>query len=140
MPTVKSVYLGSLRTQATHIQSGTTILTDAPADNMGKGEAFSPTDLMATSLGTCIITTMGIVAQRDGIELDGSNIAITKVMSTAAPRRIAKIEVVIDIQTNRELSTDECKKLERSAHTCPVALSLHLEIEQVIAINWPEYH
>ncbi len=136
MPTVSTTYLGQLRTQATHNQSGTQILTDAPTDNMGKGEAFSPTDLTATSLGTCIITTMAIVAQRHDILLDGSTLEINKVMSVTAPRRIAKIEVTLQIKSNRPLTEDERTKLERTAHTCPVSLSLHPETEQVIVINW----
>ena len=81
---------------------------------------------------------MAIVAQRDGIDLEGSSFEITKVMTSTAPRKIAKIEVSINIQANRELSADECKKLERTVHACPVALSLHPDIEQVITINWPE--
>jgi uncharacterized OsmC-like protein len=140
MPTIKSTYLGQLRSQAIHLQSGTSILTDAPTDNMGKGEAFSPTDLTATSLGTCIITTMAIVAQRDGIDLEGSTMEITKVMSNSAPRRIAQIDVVIDLKTNRALSDEECKKLEKTAHVCPVSLSLHPDVKQVIQISWPKFH
>ncbi|MCU0340361.1 MAG: OsmC family protein [Spirosomaceae bacterium] len=136
MPTAQTVYLGDLRTQATHLQSGTQILTDAPTDNHGRGEAFSPTDLVATALGSCMMTIMGIVARRDGIDLRGSSMDITKVMSAEAPRRIAKVEVKLNMLTDTELSDADRAKLERAAHTCPVALSLHPDIEQVITFEW----
>ncbi|TAG50519.1 MAG: OsmC family peroxiredoxin, partial [Runella slithyformis] len=99
MATAQITYLGDLRTEAVHLQSNTAILTDAPTDNQGKGEAFSPTDLVATALGACIITTMGIVARRDDIDLRGSVLEITKVMSTEPPRKIAQIVLKIAIQT-----------------------------------------
>ncbi|MBC7892474.1 MAG: OsmC family protein [Sphingobacteriaceae bacterium] len=130
-------YEGNLRTQATHLQSGTTILTDAPTDNHGRGEAFSPTDLTATSLGTCIITTMGISGQREGLDFAGSSLSVTKVMSTTAPRRIARVEVEIQMKTNVELTDELRAKYESIAQTCPVALSLHPDVEQVIRIEWP---
>ena len=93
MPTVKTTYLGDLRTNSTHLQSGNQLITDAPTDNMGKGEAFSPTDLLATATGTCILTTMAIVAQRDGIELLNSEAEVTKIMTQTPPRRIARLEI-----------------------------------------------
>jgi uncharacterized OsmC-like protein len=111
-------------------------LTDAPTDNHGRGEAFSPTDLVATALGSCMMTIMGIVARRDGIDLRGSSMDITKVMSAEAPRRIAKVEVKLNMLTDTELSDADRAKLERAAHTCPVALSLHPDIEQVITFEW----
>jgi putative redox protein len=136
MPTAQTVYLGDLRTQATHLQSGTQILTDAPTDNHGRGEAFSPTDLVAAALGSCMMTIMGIVARRDSIDLRGSTMDIVKVMSAEAPRRIAKVEVKLNMLTDTELSDADRAKLERAAHTCPVALSLHPDIEQVITFEW----
>ena len=90
MATVETIYLGELRTEATHVQSGSKILTDAPTDNHGKGEAFSPTDLVATALGSCMMTIMGIAAQTHGIDIDGTKLHITKIMS-ASPRRIGEI-------------------------------------------------
>lgn len=136
MPTIQSKYLGDLRTEATHVQSGTTIITDAPLDNQGKGEAFSPTDLVAAALGSCLMTIMGIVARRDEIDLRGTEFAITKVMSQELPRKIVKIEILLTALSDRELSDSEKAKLERAARTCPVALSLHPDIEQAIEFNW----
>ncbi len=136
MPTIHTNYLGDLRTEATHLQSGTTIFTDAPTDNNGRGEAFSPTDLVAGALGSCMMTIMGIAARRDGIEITGSSIEITKTMTAQPPRRIAKVEVALTMKTPTELSEDEKAKLIRAAHTCPVALSLHPDIEQAINFEW----
>ncbi|MBB5285107.1 putative OsmC-like protein [Rhabdobacter roseus] len=136
MPTIKTKYLGELRTEATHLQSGTVLLTDAPTDNHGRGEAFSPSDLVAGALGSCMITIMGIVARRDEIDLVGTELEITKVMTAELPRRIAQVEVLLEMVTDRELAREEKAKLERAAHTCPVALSLHPDIEQVVRFNW----
>lgn len=136
MPTVQTTYLGELRTEAVHLQSGTTIITDAPIDNNGKGEAFSPTDLVAAALGSCMMTIMGIVARRDEIDLKGSQMEITKGMSAEPPRKIAKVEVKLTMLTGTELSEAEKAKLERAAYTCPVALSLHPDIEQAITFEW----
>jgi putative redox protein len=136
MPTVKTTYLGDLRTEATHLQSGTTILTDAPTDNNGKGEAFSPTDLVAAALGSCMMTIMGIVARRDEIDLKGSQMEITKAMSAEPPRKIAKIEVKLSMLTGSDISETDKAKLIRAAYTCPVALSLHPDIEQAITFEW----
>lgn len=136
MPTSKITYLGELRTEAVHLQSGTQIITDAPLDNQGKGEAFSPTDLTATSLGSCAMTIMGITARRDEIDFAGSTIEVTKVMSAELPRRIVKIEVNFALQTPEELSEEIKQKYIRVAHTCPVALSLHPDIEQVFNFEW----
>lgn len=136
MPTSKIVYLGDLRTQATHLQSNETIITDAPVDNNGKGEAFSPTDLAATSLGNCAMTIMGILAKREGIEFIGSEIEVTKIMSAEAPRRIVKVIVDFTMKTPKALSEEVQAKYVRAAHTCPVSLSLHPEIEQVFNFNW----
>lgn len=136
MPTSKIVYLGDLRTQATHLQSNETIITDAPVDNNGKGEAFSPTDLAATSLGSCAMTIMGIMAKREGIDFAGSEIEVTKIMSAEAPRRIAKVIVDFTMKTPEALSEEVQAKYVRAAHTCPVTLSLHPDIEQVFNFNW----
>ncbi|MGV3558097.1 OsmC family protein [Larkinella arboricola] len=138
MPTVHTTYLGDLRTEATHLQSGTRILTDAPTDNTGKGEAFSPTDLVATALGSCIITTMGIVARRDGIELPTSDLTITKVMSKDTPRRIVRIEIDIVMGPSNHFTEEYRAKMENIAHTCPVAISLHPDLEQVVRFEWKE--
>ncbi|MBO0950641.1 OsmC family protein [Fibrella forsythiae] len=140
MPTIQIKYLGDLRTEDLHLQSGTRIHTDAPTDNQGRGEAFSPTDLVANALGTCILTTMAIFARRDGIELEGSDASITKVMSQDAPRRIVKIEIEMTLRANTAdgspVTEAQKTKLERIAHTCPVAISLHPDLEQAVSITW----
>ena len=136
MPTVKTTYLGNLRTNSTHLQSGNQLITDAPTDNMGKGEAFSPTDLLATATGTCILTTMAIVAQRDGIELSNSEVEVTKIMTQTPPRRIARLEINLKMKANVVLSDEQIKKLENTAHKCPVSLSLHPDVEQVLTFEW----
>jgi putative redox protein len=136
MPTVKTTYLGDLRTDSTHLQSGNTLITDAPTDNMGKGEAFSPTDLLASATGTCILTTMAIVAQRDAIELANSEVEITKIMTQSPPRRIARLEINLKMKSNITLSPEQIQKLENTAHKCPVSLSLHPDVEQVLMFEW----
>lgn len=136
MPTSKIVYLGELRTQSTHLASAESIITDAPLDNNGKGEAFSPTDLAATSLGNCAMTIMGIVARRDEIDFTGSTVEVTKIMSAELPRKIARIEVNFTMKTPEPLSDEIKAKYVRTAHTCPVALSLHPDIEQVFSFEW----
>jgi putative redox protein len=136
MATYKTNYIGGLRAQSTHLQSDTMILTDAPTDNMGKGEAFSPTDLVATALGTCIITTMSIFGQKEDIDFAGSSITGTKVMTQEGPRKIAKIILEITLKTNIELGSEQKAKYERIANTCPVARSLHPDLEQVVSIIW----
>lgn len=138
MATIHIDYLGELRTECIHLQSGTHMNTDAPTDNQGRGEAFSPTDLVANALGTCIITTMAIFARRDGIELKGSKLDVTKVMTSQPPRRIARIEVDLIVQTDRPLDEATRTRLEAIAHTCPVAISLHPDIEQAVSIRWEE--
>src|SRR5690606_34332724 len=133
MPTANITYVGELRTVCMHLQSGTEILTDAPTDNHGKGEAFSPTDLVATALGSCMVSIMGIKSRDLDIELKDSTVSITKIMQ-AEPRRIAKIEVVL----NMAITTSDKNKtiLERAAMTCPVLLSLHPDIEKEVTFNW----
>ncbi|MDX2281343.1 MAG: OsmC family protein [Saprospiraceae bacterium] len=133
--TATITYVGNLRTEATHVLSGTTVLTDAPPDNQGLGAAFSPTDSTATSLGTCMLTTMGISARNHGINMDGAHAEVTKVMA-ANPRRIAKITVKITMPAGPFSELDQ-KKLEAAAHGCPVALSLHPDLEQDVQFVWP---
>lgn len=127
-------YQGGLRCSATHQPSGNVIQTDAPVDNNGKGEAFSPTDLVATALGACMATVMGIVAERKGISLDGMNIEVRKHMSEDAPRRIARLE--LDIHMPVPHDHPERKLLESAARGCPVHHSLHPDIEMVFHWNW----
>ncbi len=135
MLTSKVEYLGELRTEGVHLQSGKIIQTDAPKDNHGKGEAFSPTDLVATSLASCMISIMGIVALKEGYTSTVGTIAeVTKVMY-AEPRRIGEIHVKLIFPKNN-FSEKEKKVYEHAAHTCPVAKSLHPDIKQVITFVW----
>ena len=127
--TAKVTYLGSLRTEAEHLQSGTKIITDAPVDNHGKGESFSPTDTVATALATCMLTIMGIKAEAMGISIEGTTAEVTKTMA-AEPRRISKIEVTLSLPKKYE--EKEMKILENAAKTCPVFYSLHPDIEKDI--------
>ncbi len=130
--TSKITYLGDLRTSCEHLQSNTSILTDAPTDNHGKGEAFSPTDLVATSLGSCMISIMAIKSKDLDVDLVDSTIEITKIMQ-AEPRKIAKIIVALFLP-----NTSEKNKiiLERAAMTCPVFLSLHPDMEKDVTFHW----
>jgi len=131
--TSKVTYLGDLRTFSIHLQSGSEIISDAPIDNNGKGEAFSPTDTVANGLASCMMTVMGIKAKDLNVDLTGSTASVTKHMQ-AEPRKISKIEVVFEMA----IAVDEKTKtiLERTANTCPVHLSLHPDIEKVITFNW----
>ncbi|WP_406843039.1 OsmC family protein [Flavobacterium soyae] len=131
--TSKVTYLGDLRTKSIHIQSGSEIISDAPLDNNGKGEAFSPTDTVANALASCMFTIMGIKACDLNVDLTGSTAEVTKIMN-AEPRRIGAIEVVFELKSN----ADEKSKtiLERAAMTCPVFLSLSSEIEKNVTFNW----
>ena len=128
------VYKGDLRTEATHIKSGETIITDAPIDNQGKGEAFSPTDLVATALASCMITIMGIVAKRDGIKMVGTRAEVEKIMGMD-PRRISEIR--IKIQFAFPVEEKDRLKLERAAHTCPVSGSLHENLNEIVTFIYP---
>lgn len=128
-------YPGELRTEATHVKSGTTIITDAPTDNHGKGEAFSPTDLVATALASCMISIMGIVSMKEGItKADGATAEVTKVMY-ADPRRIGEIHVTVTMP-KLNYTEKEKKIYEHAAFTCPVAKSLHPDIKQEIKFIW----
>ena len=137
MVTIEIGYQGQLRCEATHSPSGCQITTDAPTDNHGKGESFSPTDLVATALGTCIITIMGIVAQRHSIELAGSTVIVEKHMSTDMPRRIVRLSVVVVVRSQPELDAASRKTLEEAAQHCPVHESLHPSIEAPIRFDYP---
>ena len=133
MSTSKVIYKGDLRTESTHLQSGTTILTDAPTDNHGKGEAFSPTDMVANSLATCMFSIMGIKAQQMNIDLVDSTADVTKIMQ-AEPRKIS--EIIVAFEMNAEVDEKSKTILERAAMTCPVHLSLHPDIKKTITFNW----
>jgi putative redox protein len=134
METVRSKYQGNLRTEAIHVQSGNSLLTDAPLDNKGKGEYFSPTDLLATSLGSCILTTMGIAANTHSINFQDATMKITKIM-VSNPRKVG--EVVVEINMGNNQYTEKEKQiLEKAALTCPVALSLHPDVKQTIHFNY----
>ncbi len=131
------IYRGGLNCELTHTPSGQTMSTDAPVDNEGKGEAFSPTDLTAASLGSCVVTTMAIAARkRLGFDLEGTRWEVTKEMSTEAPRRIVRISTEVWLSIPR--SKDEDGVLERVANGCPVHRSLHPEIEKPIVFHWAD--
>jgi uncharacterized OsmC-like protein len=135
MATSSVKYISNLRTEAIHLASKNTIITDAPTDNHGKGEAFSPTDLMATSLANCMLTVMGIKSQQDGItSLDGATAEVTKIMY-AEPRRVGEIHIKFTFPKNN-FSEKEKKIYEHTALTCPVGKSLHPELKQIIAFIW----
>ena len=129
----KIKYLGNLRTEATHLRSGISIITDAPVDNNGKGEAFSPTDLVATALGSCMLTIMGIVARKDNIYIEDTTVEVSKIMSKT-PRRIDEIR--ISFVFRNFLDEEQRKKLERAARTCPVSASLHNDVKETIEFNY----
>ena len=136
MNTSSVEYLGNLRTKATHLKSGNVILTDAPTDNHGKGEAFSPTDLAATSLASCLFTIMGIAAQTHEIDMTGTKATVQKIMGSG-PRRIA--EIVINIEMPRKAYSNKEKAiLEKAAHHCPVAMSLNENTKESITFHWGE--
>lgn len=131
--TSQVIYRGSLRCEATHIQSSTTILTDAPVDNHGKGEAFSPTDLVATALAGCMLTIIGISGQTHQFEVEGTRVEVTKVMGTA-PRRI--VEIKVDLYLPGEYNDKQKRIIEASAKECPVANSLHPDLVQNVTFHY----
>ncbi len=135
MHTSELHYLGDLRTELKHVFSGAVIHTDAPLDNHGKAQNFSPTDLLATSLAACMVTIMGIESQRIGVELTGVRAAIVKKMS-ANPRRVSTIGVTIEMPSG--ISSEHREILEQAAHNCPVARSIHTEIVQDIGFKYPD--
>lgn len=127
-------YLGELRCRATHGPSGVTFQTDAPVDNQGKGESFSPTDLVATALGTCLATIMGIAAVRYEVDLKGMHIEVEKEMASSPSRRIKRLTAVVDIPLPE--SHPKRELLEQAAMQCPVHASLHPDVEQKITFRW----
>ena len=132
METAKTKYVGDLRTEITHLRSGSVIVTDAPVDNKGKGEKFSPTDMVASALGSCIFTIMGIAAMEHGFSIDGSTCTITKIM-TDTPRKIGEIKIEFDFKGNEY--TDKQKKiLDYCVKTCPVSLSLNASVYQNVTL------
>ncbi len=132
--TSKIIYQGELRTKATHIKSDTSIITDAPTDNNGKGSSFSPTDLVATALASCAMTIMGIAADNHKINIEGASAEVVKIMGSD-PRRIAEVQIQIHMP-EKSYSTKEVSILEKAALTCPVAKSLHPELVQQIQFHW----
>ncbi len=136
MATLETTYLGDLRTEATHVQSGNKIITDAPLDNKGKGESFSPTDLLSAALGSCMLTIMGIAAREQGINIDGAACSITKIMA-AEPRRVGEIQITFNFPSGNY--TDKQKTiLKRAAHTCPVSKSLHPDLKETLVFNFTD--
>ena len=133
MATIETVYLGGLRTEAMHVQSGTKIITDAPVDNQGKGEAFSPTDLLSASLASCMFTIMGIKARNNNFNIDGTTSSITKIMS-ANPRQVS--EIVISFKFPEQYTEEQQKILENAALTCPVYLSLNADLKKTVDFGW----
>lgn len=134
MTTIKTIYLGELRTENEHLQSGNKVITDAPTDNRGKGEYFSPTDLLATALGSCIMTIMGIVARDNNINIEGTQVDVIKIMASD-PRRVAEVVVGFTFP-KKNYSEEEKRIVESVAGTSPVPLSLHPELKQTIRFNW----
>lgn len=134
METAKTVYLGDLRTEITHLQSGNKITTDAPTDNHGKGEFFSPTDIFAASLASCMLTIMGISAKAHGFSIDGAEAKTTKVMGTN-PRRV--VEIIVELTFPHDGYSDKERKLiELAAKECPIANSLHPDLKQTITFKF----
>lgn len=133
MATSRVTYKGQLRTESVHLKSGNEIITDAPVDNNGKGEAFSPTDTVATALASCMLTIMGIKANGLEINIEGANAEVTKTMGVE-PRRITKIDVVFDLPFSFDDKTKTI--LEKAAMTCPVLYSIHPNIEKNVVFNW----
>jgi putative redox protein len=134
MVQIDILYQGHLRCQATHVPSGTSLSTDAPKDNMGKGELFSPTDLVATALGTCMLTIMGIIAQRHNLNLEGARVTVVKEMLSQPVRRIGRLAVTISVPT--KLLAEDQRRLENGVVACPVHKSLHEDIDVPITFDW----
>ncbi len=134
MVEIKFDYLGNFRCESTHGPSASKLITDAPLDNFGKGEAYSPTDLVATALVTCIITTMAIAGKKHGVLLDGAKGRVEKHMTQSSPRRIGKL--IAEIEIPLPLTHSFRPQLEAAAHACPVHKSLHPEVELKIDIRW----
>ena len=136
METIRTKYLGELRTEAEHVKSGQKIITDAPLDNQGKGEAFSPSDLMTASLSSCMLTIMGIAARTHEIPFENISCKVTKIM-VPNPRKLG--EIIIEFDMGTQVYTDKQKAiLQNAAHTCPVALSLSPDLKQTLSFNYSE--
>ena len=135
MTKIRTFYIGDLKTEAEHLKSGSKIMTEAPEDNNGKGEMFSPTDMFATSLGSCMMTIMGIAAQAHGFSVDGMRIETEKIMA-ANPRRVAELK--LDIYLPRKYSDREMRFIESSVKTCPVTNSIHPDKNKTITYHQPE--
>lgn len=136
MVKITGEYQGDLHCVATHGPSGRALDTDAPVDNQGRGEAFSPTDLMGAALGTCILTTMALAARRHSLELKGARFEVNKEMSTDTPRRIVRLATHVWLPLSKDTDRDDV--LERAARTCPVHKSLNPSIEVPIILHWQE--
>src|SRR5688572_7571034 len=134
MNTLTTQYKGTLRTENVHTRSGSLVITDAPVDNQGKGEAFSPTDLVCTALSSCMLTTMGILANRENIDIKGLKTEVVKIMSSN-PRKIAEIQVTLSHPT-LQVTDEQKQKLKYAALTCPVALSLHDSVKHNVIFNF----
>jgi putative redox protein len=135
MVKITGEYQGDLHCAAIHGPSGSNLATDAPRDNQGRGEAFSPTDLVATALGTCMATTMALVARRHSLELRGLKFEVTKEMSTDLPRRIVRLTTHLWMPFST--SAASAGLLEQAAHACPVHQSLHSSVEKPVIFHWP---
>ena len=136
MATVKTTYLGDLRTESVHVESGSIIQTDAPKDNQGKGEAFSPTDLVATALGCCILSIAGMAARTHGFNIEGATIETDKIMGTN-PRRIVELVTTITLPHN-SYSAKEKKIIELTARECPVYNSVHPDMKKTITFIYKD--
>jgi len=134
METIRTIYAGQLRTKATHMQSKTELLTDAPLDNQGKGETFSPTDLLATALGSCMLTIMGIAAREHQFSIEGTEMKIWKIMASN-PRKVAEVKIDLFFPPH-DFSAKQKKILDYCSKTCPVALSLHPDIKQTVTFHF----
>jgi putative redox protein len=134
MTTLTTLYKGSLRTENIHTRSGSLVITDAPLDNQGKGEAFSPTDLVCTALSSCMVTTMGILAARENIMLEGLKTEVIKIMNPS-PRKISEIQITLS-HAALQATEIQKQKLKNAALTCPVALSLHNTVKQTVIFNF----
>jgi putative redox protein len=134
--TITVSYLGDLHCEATHEPSGGRLVTDAPVDNGGKGDTFSPTDLTATGLGTCLMTIMGLVAKRHDWDLTGTRVRVGKEMTAVPVRRIGALTATISVPAGRIISASDRTLLERAADTCPVRQSLHPDVKVTMVFEW----
>jgi uncharacterized OsmC-like protein len=134
MATIETTYLGDLRTENIHVQSGSKLITDAPTDNQGKGESFSPTDLLGVALGTCMLTTIGIKTRNEGINIVGAKCSVTKIMTSSPPRKVAELQ--IKLKFPHQYTEQQQKLLEDICLTCPVYLSLHPDMAKTVDFGW----